>query len=103
MNIKLTVLLPIHCNSHLIFKSINSLLNQSYNNFNIYILIDGENKILLNSLKKEYSQEINNKKIIIHHFTNRIGLTKILNFGIKNTDAKYIAMTMMTFHKKTDF
>ena len=55
MDIKLTVLLPIHCNSHLIFKSINSLLNQSYNNFNIYILIDGENETLLNFKKRIFS------------------------------------------------
>ena len=64
MDIKLTVLLPIHCNSHLIFKSINSLLNQSYNNFNIYILIDGENENFIEFFKKEYSHEINNKKLL---------------------------------------
>ena len=83
--------MPIHCNSQLIFKSINSLLNQSYKMFNIYILIDGENNILFNSINKKYSEQIFNNKILIFHFKKKIGLTKILNFAIKNTKSEYIA------------
>lgn len=66
-------------------ESINSLLSQTYNNFEILIVDDcGKNNV--EELLKEYKD--NRIKIIKN--SNNIGLAKSLNKAIKNSKSKYI-------------
>jgi len=69
-------------------KSIDSILSQSYKNFEFIIINDGSNKnakkiLELNKLQDKRIKVINNKK--------RIGLTKSLNIAIKISKGEYIA------------
>ena len=69
-------------------KSIDSILSQSYKNFEFVIINDGSNKntkkiLELNKLQDKRIKVIINKK--------RIGLTKSLNIAIKISKGEYIA------------
>lgn len=66
--------------------SIESILNQSYNNYEVLIMDDGSTDDTAEILKK-----INNSKIRL--FTNKenLGLTKSLNQLITKSNGKYIA------------
>jgi glycosyltransferase involved in cell wall biosynthesis len=69
-------------------KSIDSILSQSYKNFEFIIINDGSNKnakkiLELNKLQDKRIKVIINKK--------RIGLTKSLNIAIKISKGEYIA------------
>lgn len=83
MSLSVTVLLPVHKYSDKFFKSLDACLNQSYSNYLVYILIDGLNDNLFNSIIKKYNKEIyKNNKIKIFYPKINLGLTKILNKGI---------------------
>lgn len=64
--------------------AINSILNQTYKNFEFIIIVDGGNddKII---------EKINDNRIKIIKHKNSIGLTKSLNEAIKISTGKYIA------------
>ncbi len=68
-------------------ESVNSILNQTYTNFEFIIINDGSNDNCLDILL-EY-QKNNNRVLIIDQ--ENIGLTKSLNRGIKLARGKYIA------------
>lgn len=65
-------------------EAINSILNQTYKNFEFIIIVDGGNddKII---------EKINDKRIKIIKHEKSVGLTKSLNEAIKVSKGKYIA------------
>lgn len=65
-------------------KAINSILNQTYKNFEFIIIIDGGND------DKEIEKYKDERIKIIKH-SQSIGLTKSLNEGIEACNGKYIA------------
>ena len=69
-------------------KTINSVLNQTYKNFEIIIIYDDEDKTDLIYLRKNFEK---NKKIKIIENKSNIGAGLSRNNGIKNSKAKYIA------------
>tara|TARA_B100000886_G_scaffold340395_1_gene309680 strand:+ start:4111 stop:5007 length:897 start_codon:yes stop_codon:yes gene_type:complete len=81
---KITVLLPTF-NDKNIENCLESLDNQTFKNFSIFLINDGGNDIS-NILKKFTNLDIK-------YFNSKInnGLTKSLNFGIKNIDSEYLA------------
>lgn len=81
--LSVSALIPIHKKSHNNYNAINSILNQTYKNINILILIDGKNEILFEELKSHYMSHIITKKITIFFLNQQLGLTKILNKGIQ--------------------
>lgn len=65
-------------------ESINSILNQTFNNFEFIIIIDGGQDY-------EIIKKFNDERIKIIKHNTSIGLTKSLNEGIKISKGKYIA------------
>jgi glycosyltransferase involved in cell wall biosynthesis len=83
----ISVVMSVYNSERFLHESINSIIEQSFKNFEFIIINDGSND---NSLKilLEY-QKYDNRILIIDQ--NNIGLTKSLNRGIKLSRCKYIA------------
>jgi glycosyltransferase involved in cell wall biosynthesis len=67
-------------------ESIESILNQSFRNFEFIIINDGSSKENVNVIKS-----YEDKRIKLINNTINVGLTKSLNIGISNARGKYIA------------
>lgn len=67
-----------------LMKAINSILEQSYKNFEFIIIIDGGND-------DKIVEKIIDKRIKMVKHENSIGLTKSLNEAIKLSNGKYVA------------
>lgn len=66
--------------------AIESILNQTYSNFE-FIIIDDNSDSRTKNILKSYQDE----RIIIHTNSQNLGLTKSLNIGINLSRGKYIA------------
>lgn len=65
----------------------NSILNQTFNNYKVYIIDDGSNDLIKNFLD-EYVKDKDN--FIVKHIKNS-GVSNARNLGIDISDSKYIA------------
>lgn len=86
MNTEVTVLMSIYNGERFLKEAIDSILNQTFTDFEFLIINDGStdtSKEIILSYKDERIRYIENK-------TN-IGLTKSLNIGLKIAKGKYIA------------
>lgn len=70
-------------------KSIESILNQTYSDFEFIIIGDNPENDGLNSIVNEYA--LLDKRVVFQINSENIGLTKSLNRGIKLSQGKYIA------------
>lgn len=70
-------------------ESINSILNQTFSDFEFIIVNDNPASVDLCKFLYDYSQKDKRIKIISNH--KNIGLTKSLNIGLKLCKGKYIA------------
>ena len=84
-NPKISVLMSVYNGEKFISQSINSILNQTYKNFEFLIVNDGSTD---NSEKiiKSFSDSR-----IIYLSKQNTGLTKSLNYGLKQAKGEYIA------------
>ena len=95
---KISVIMSVHNNEKFLKKSIQSILNQSYQNFEFIIINDGSTD---NSKKIIDLIKYKNKKIKFYNFRKRRGLATRLNFAIKKSKGLYIArMDADDFSKK---
>jgi len=83
---KISVLLSTYNDESTIQESIQSILNQTYDNFELLINIDGSS----DSTKKKIS-EFSDKRIIVFNSEKNRGLTKSLNFLTEHSTGEYIA------------
>jgi glycosyltransferase involved in cell wall biosynthesis len=87
-NCLVTVLMPSYNSALFLDKSIKSILNQTFKNFEFIIINDGSTdnseEIILNYVR-------GNDTIIYHRNDSNIGLAASLNKGIKMAKGKYIA------------
>ena len=81
-----SVIIPVYNGSNYIEKSIKSVLNQSYKNFELLIIDDGSND------NKRTKTIINNyiDNNIHYIYKNNGGVSSALNTGIKQSKGKYI-------------
>lgn len=86
MNPKISVILPVYNQEKFIKEAIESILNQSYSNFELIIINDGSTD---NSEKIITSFKDKRIKIIKNNINH--GLTKALNLGMKNAKGEFIA------------
>ena len=95
----ISVVMSTYNNESTIEKSINSLLSQTYQNFEILIMDDASTddtyKICNNIASKS-------NKIKIYRNSNNIGLTKSLNLLIKESKAELIARSDADDYSKTN-
>lgn len=83
----ISVVMSVYNNENFLHGSINSILEQTFKNFEFIIINDGSND---NSLKMLLEYQKNDNRILTIDQKN-IGLTKSLNRGIKLARCKYIA------------
>ncbi len=81
-----TVLMPVYNGGEYLRLSIESILRQTYRDFEFLIINDCSTD---NSLK--IIEAFNDKRIIIYNNENNLGQTKSLNVGLKLAKGKYIA------------
>lgn len=82
---ELTVIIPLYNKEKYIARAVNSVLNQSYSNFELIIINDGSTDNGANKVQK-----IKDNRIKIIHQHNQ-GVPKARNRGIKEAKAKLIA------------
>ena len=83
---KISVLMPVYNGDQFLDKSIKSVLNQTFNNFEYIIINDGSTD---DSLKIIKSYEDSRIKII--NFSKNMGITAALNNGLNAAKGYYIA------------
>jgi glycosyltransferase involved in cell wall biosynthesis len=81
----LSVLLPVYNAQKTVSRSLRSLLNQNYPDFEICIIDDGSTDGTLEAISR-----FSDPRIKVHTFDENRGLVKALNAGIDMIDAKYI-------------
>jgi glycosyltransferase involved in cell wall biosynthesis len=83
---KVSIILSLYNSANSVSKTVESILNQSYKNYELIIINDGSTdntKKILNKYKKQ-------KKIKIFNFNSNLGLAKRLNFGISKSISNYV-------------
>lgn len=83
---KISVVMSVYNEEKSIKSTINSVLNQSYKNFE-FIIVDDSSTDDTNKIISGYNDE----RIIIIRNTNNYGLTKSLNIGINKSIGSFIA------------
>lgn len=86
MKPKVSVLMSIHNQSEFANEAINSILDQSFTNFEFIIINDSSDDKTSKALSK-----INDKRVRVFSNSTKVGLTKSLNKGLAHAKAKYIA------------
>lgn len=81
-----TVLMSVYNGERYLSECIESILNQSFTNFEFLIINDGSNDSTVKIINS-----YNDPRIRLVHNKKNIGLTKSLNKGIKLASCKYIA------------
>lgn len=87
---KLSVIMSVYSESEkMLRQSIDSVLNQSFRDFEFIIVNDNPERIEIIQLLRYYMEKDNRVKV----FSNEInkGLTKSLNIAAKKSNSKYIA------------
>ena len=85
---KISVIMSVYNGQRFLNKTINSILNQTFSDFEFIIINDGSTDNTLQILKK-YKEK--HKKIKILNNNKNLGLTKSLNKGLKIAKGEYIA------------
>lgn len=85
----LTVIMPVYNASNYLAEAIESILNQTYNEYNFIILND---KSTDNSLEiiNDYAKK--DKRITVYDFNENKGPAFLRNFAIEKASTKYIAL-----------
>jgi len=102
VSVMVSVIVTTFNNSNTIIKSIDSLINQSYNNIEIIIVNDASTDDTYNKLKTYYTpnlitNEISNNKVKIINNSINIGAYASRNIGLK-----YAKGILITFHDGDD-
>lgn len=86
---KISIILPIYKYTDCIIESINSILNQTYKNIELIIIIEKtkDSKKIAQIIK----EKINDEKIKIHINKTKLGLAESLNYGLNISTGEYIA------------
>ena len=87
-NVMLSVLMAAHNAEKYIFETIESVLMQTYDDFE-FIIIDDASTDSTNSIIRQFDD----KRVKLLENTKNLGLTKSLNIGLKVAKGKYIVRT----------
>jgi glycosyltransferase involved in cell wall biosynthesis len=96
-SVKVSIIMTTYNNGNTIIKSLESILNQSYNNIEIIIVNDASTDDTYNKLKRYIASDVNiNKVKVVNNMVN-IGAYASRNIGLK-----YATGTLITFHDADD-
>jgi len=82
----ISVIIPTYNREKIIERAINSVINQTYKNWELIIVDDGST----DNTKKVLEPYLKNNKIKYFHNKNK-GVSAVRNFGIKKAQGEYIA------------
>lgn len=85
---KISVLLPVHNGEDYISFAIESVLNQSFKDFEL-VIVNDESTDNTKSIIEKYSEKDN--KIVLINLKKQQSLADVLNIGISNCKGEYIA------------
>ena len=83
-----SIIIPYYKKKYFFKKTINSILNQTYKNYEIIVIYDDSKKLDLPFVKKVL-KKIENKKIIINKKNQGAGVSR--NLGIKKSKGKFLS------------
>lgn len=86
---KVTVLLPVYNSDKYIRESIDSIIAQSFTDWDMLILNEYGSSAACTSIVKEYEQKDSRIKVIQN--SKRLGLAESLNLGMREAKGEYIA------------
>ena len=86
MKINISIILPAYNSEKYIKKTILSILNQSYRNFELIIIVDPSTDNTIEEIKK-----FKDKRIVLIRNKCKLGLPASLNLGIKKSKSDIIA------------
>jgi glycosyltransferase, family 2 len=86
---KVTVLLPVYNSDKYIRESIDSIISQSFTDWDMLILNEYGSSAACTSIVKEYEQKDSRIKVIQN--SKRLGLAESLNLGMREAKGEYIA------------
>ncbi|MFN3411694.1 MAG: glycosyltransferase family 2 protein [Exilispira sp.] len=114
-----SVIIPNFNRVESFYRAVNSVINQTYNDFEIIIIDDGSEKSILEKNRKfvdDLKKSHNNIPIIMLENFNNMGVSYSRNIGIKNAKGRFIALLdsddewlknklkiQIEYIKKTDF
>src|SRR5699024_12376853 len=84
---KVSIIVPVYNTEKFIDKSLNSLLSQSYSNFEVVLINNGSNVECTEDLEKISKKD---NRIRLLHYTHEIAVGAARNFGIENALAEFI-------------
>lgn len=82
----ISVIVPTHNRDNLLLRALNSIINQSYQNFEVLVIDD-----IGNNSTKRVVDSLNDKRFIYIRNDIKNGATYSRNIGIKNAKGQYIA------------
>ncbi|MEW9093566.1 MAG: glycosyltransferase [Clostridiaceae bacterium] len=83
---KISVLMSVYNGEKYIKETIESILNQTYKNFEFIIINDGST-----DNTREIIESYNDSKIKLYNLQRNMGVGEALNFGLSKCNGKYIA------------
>ena len=86
---RVTVLLPVYNSEKYIKESIDSIISQSFTDWDMLILNEYGSSEVCTEIVKEYESKDNRIKVVQN--TKRLGLAESLNLGIREARGEYIA------------
>ncbi len=89
-NYNVSVIMPTYNRKKVIEKAINSILNQTYNDYEIIIIDDGSTDGTEDSIKQKYANYLKYGKIKYFYKKNG-GVSNARNYGLKKAEGKIIA------------
>ena len=84
--IELSVILPVYNAQNYIREAIDSILSQTYKDFELIVINDGSTDESVKII-----QSYTDKRIVFVNNTQNVGLIKTLNIGLKLAKGKFIA------------
>ncbi len=86
MNSKISIIIPVYNGSKTIDKTINSVLDQTYNNFEIVVIDDGS----IDNTKNVVQNIIKEDNRVKYFYQENGGVSKARNTGIEKSTGEYI-------------
>ncbi len=97
-----SVVIPLYNKDYSIQRCIDSVLNQSYTNFEIIVVNDGSTDNSVQILKSSYKEQLESKKILLIEQKNQ-GVSVARNVGIENSQSEFICFLDADDEWKIDF
>ncbi len=89
-NVKVSVVIPVYNRTYFLRKAIQSVLDQTYSNFEIIVVDDNSNISISNIIKKIVKNFNDSRIYYISHGVNR-GVSAARNTGIRASNGSHIA------------